>query len=298
KGLGALIDAIIHLAPFDVRVRSPLRSVAEHLAFYYPGAHRRAADAFVDFDIEIGPAAGLRRWWRPQARFFLDGMEPFHPLPVEQAAPMLEWGLNWCVAQRALGYLVLHAAVVERGGLALVMPGFPGAGKSTLCAALTHLDGWRLLSDELAILDPASGMLIPHPRPISLKNASIDIVRAFPGSRIGTVYEDTRKGRIAHAACPTASRDRAEETALPAWVVFPSFAAGSLLAVEPVARVEAFTWISEQSFNKERMGETGFESLCRLLDRASCHELRYGSTEDAIAGIRGICTGQGPAGPR
>ena len=51
----------------------------------------------------------LRKVWRPQVRFLLDGTEPFFPLPLAQAAPMFEWGMNWCVAQRPMGWLVMHA---------------------------------------------------------------------------------------------------------------------------------------------------------------------------------------------
>ncbi|MDP1902425.1 MAG: HprK-related kinase A [Rubrivivax sp.] len=286
-----MIDAVLHIPPFHIRLRSPLASVSRHVGFYYLDCMSPVGDSFVDFDVEVVPAGGLRRWWKPQARFLLEGIEPFFPLPAEQAAPLFEWGMNWCVAQRALGYLVMHAAVVERDGRALVLPGFPGAGKSTLCAALTHLDGWRLLSDELAILDPKLGMLLPHPRPISVKNAAIDIVAAFPGSRVGTVYRDTRKGTITHAACPPASMKRAGEPARPAWVVFPRFVADSPLQIEPVTRVEAFSWISEQSFNKERMGELGFRGLCDMLSAAQCFELTYGSTTDGIEGVRRICAG-------
>lgn len=286
-----MIDTVLQIPPFQVHLRSPLASVARHVDFYYPDAVRAASDQFVDFDVEIVPAGGIRRWWKPQARFLLDGTEPFFPLPVDQAAPMFEWGMNWCVAQRPLGYSVMHAAVVERDGRALVMPGFPGAGKSTLCAALTHLAGWRLLSDELAILDPEQGLLLPHPRPISLKNASIDIVAGFPASRVGTTYTDTRKGSISHAACPPPSMQRAREPARPAWIVFPRFVAGSPLQIESVTRVEAFSWISEQSFNKERMGELGFRSLCDMLSRSECYELSYGSTADGLSGVRTVCAG-------
>lgn len=284
-----MVDTVLHLAPFTVRLRSPLAALERHLATFYADHSHSETGAFVDFDIQVLPARGLRRWWRPQARFVLDGEEPFFPLPAEQAGPLFEWGLNWCVAQRALGYLVMHAAVVARGGDALMMPGFPGAGKSTLCASLVLLENWRLLSDELAVLDPASGCVQAHPRPISLKNASIAVASGFPGCRLGTLYRDTRKGDITHAACPPASLAAAGEPARVRWVVFPRFAAGAAPLCEEISRTEAFALISEQSFNKERMGEAGFDALCTLLTDARCFELVYGSTEEGLALVRQVC---------
>jgi ABC-type thiamine transport system ATPase subunit len=84
--------------------------------------------------------------------------------------------LNWCVAGHAHHYLMLHAAVLEKNGRAVVLPGDPGAGKSTLTAALM-LDGWRLLSDEITLINrrrwtARTGLA----RPVSLKNASINII--------------------------------------------------------------------------------------------------------------------------
>lgn len=289
------IDTVLHIAPFTVRLRSPFAGVQRHLDTYYADVPRGGARDFIDFDVQVLPARGLRRIWHPQARFLLDGEEPFYPLPAEQAAPLFEWGMNWCVAQRPLGLLVMHAAVVAQGDAALMMPGFPGAGKSTLCAALVHLAGWRLLSDELAILDPASGTLLPHPRPISLKNASIPVVQAFAGARLGPVYRDTRKGDITHAACPTASLQQADVPAAVRWVVFPRFEAGAAPRFEALSRAEAFVLISEQSFNNERMGEVGFDALCALLTGAACFEMVYGSTGDALALLHQV-TGETAAG--
>jgi HprK-related kinase A len=285
-----LIDAVLHIAPFTVRLRSPFAAVERHLATFYAGYRRCEPGTFIDFDIQVLPARGLRRWWHPQARFVLDGEEPFFPLPAEQAGPLFEWGLNWCVAQRPLGYLVMHAAVVARGSDALMMPGFPGAGKSTLCASLVLLEDWRLLSDELAVLDPVTGLVQAHPRPISLKNASIDIVGAFPRCRLGAVYRDTRKGDITHAACPEGSVTAAGDPARVRWVVFPRFEAGAAPVCEEISRAEAFALISEQSFNNERMGEIGFDALCALLTDARCFELVYGSTEEGLAAVRQACS--------
>lgn len=283
------VDTVLHIAPYTVRLRSPLAGVQRHLDIFYAATPRGHAGSFIDFDVQILPAGGPRRWWRPQARFLLDGQEPFFPLPAAEAGPLFEWGMNWCVAQRALGHLVMHAAVVARNGAAIMMPGFPGAGKSTLCASLVMLEGWRLLSDELALLDPADGQVHAHPRPISLKNASIAVVRGFAGARLGPVYLGTRKGDITHAACPAESIERAAEPAQVRWVLFPRFEAGAAPHIEEISRTEAFVLISEQSFNNERMGEAGFQALCGLLSAARCFELVYGSTADALALVRQAC---------
>lgn len=284
-----MFDDVIEIPPFTIRVRSSFEAVSRHLGFFYRDCRRPGRDAFLDFDIQVRPGAGLRRWWRTQARFELDGAEPFFPLPANQAAPLLEWGLNFCVANRPLGYLVMHAAVLARNGQALMLPGFPGAGKSTLCASLALCDGWRLLSDELAILDPADVQLIPHPRPISVKNRAIDIVADFPGARLGPVYHDTRKGSVAHLACPPSALVEASARARVAWVVFPRFDATAAPHFEPVSRNEAFALIGEQSFNQERMGERGFEALCSLLDGARCFEIGYRSTAEGLEMVREIC---------
>lgn len=283
-----MIDTILHIAPFNVRVRSSFAAVVRHVEFFYSGYRRCGPGSFIDFDIQVLHGKGLRRWWRPQVRFLLDGAESFFPLPAEQAGPMFEWGLNWCVANRPLGYLVMHAGLLARSGQALMMPGFPGAGKSTLCASLCLLEKWQLLSDELAVLDPNSGLMQPHPRPISLKNTSIDVVSAFPEIRLGPVYRDTRKGTISHVACPAPSVAASVERARVRWVVFPRFEANSERSCEEISRAEAFALISEQSFNKERMGEVGFDALCGMLSDARCFQIVYGSTADGLQLIRDI----------
>ena len=88
------------------------------------------------------------------------------------------------------------------------MPGDPGAGKSTLTAALM-LSGWRLLSDEIALVDRDDGLLRRLARPVSLKNASIDIIREHDTRAVfGDMAHDTHKGTVAHLE-PTRRERRA-----------------------------------------------------------------------------------------
>ena len=91
-------------------------------------------------------------------------------------------------------YLLLHSAVIEREGCAVIMPAPPGSGKSTLCAGLVHR-GWRLLSDELALISLTDTSITPLGRPISLKNQSIDVIKEYvPGAIFNRVTHDTSKG--------------------------------------------------------------------------------------------------------
>lgn len=279
---------MLRIAPFNVRIRSPLATVKDHFQRFYTKYPVLDQASFVDFDLRVCPGVGIRRFWKPQSRFFLDEVDAFFPLPQQQAAPMFEWGLNWCVASRPLGYLVMHAGVLAKRNAALMMPGHPGAGKSTLTASLNLLGGWRLLSDELAILDPETGDLLPHPRPICLKNEAIDIVAGFDGAVMGRQYTDTRKGTISHVSCDRLSIENGDHRAKVNWVVFPRFEKGCRAKSSELSRVEAFSMISEQSFNRERMGEAGFDAMCAMLDNASCHQIQYGSTQAGLDLIKGI----------
>ncbi|WP_338769379.1 HprK-related kinase A [Massilia sp. METH4] len=274
----------IHLRTgrFTTLLRSPIASVAD-------GIHRLYGDyplssGFADFHLDLVRPATLRRWLRPQVTLLYDRRSMFKPLPLDQAFPMFEWGLNWCVSSRANRYLIIHAAVVEKNGRAVILPAPPGSGKSTLCAALVGRGGWRLLSDELALLRLEEGVLHPLPRPISLKNASIAVIRDYvPGSVMSRAVTDTAKGTVAHMRAPADSVARAGESALPAWVVFPRFEAGSAATAEPVARADTFMQLAQNCFNYSLLGAEGFTALAGLVERSRGYRFRYSKLDDALA---------------
>ena len=152
--LGRGLD--LDTGPFVIRIETPITTLAEEVRALYGEFPLDEGGGLADFHVTVlrpaGPL-GIRRWWRRQASVLLDEDRPFEPLPVDMAVPMLEWSINWCAATRANQYVMIHAAVLELGGRALILPGVTGAGKSTLCAGLAHR-GWRLLSDEFALIRP------------------------------------------------------------------------------------------------------------------------------------------------
>jgi HprK-related kinase A len=267
---------------FIACVKSAIPSVADGISLLYADYPVREAGDFVDFHIKLLQPGGARRWFRPQVRFDCDGMAPFKPLPLAQAFPMFEWVMNWAVSSRANRLLIIHAAVVEKNGLAAILPAPTGSGKSTLCAALVS-KGWRLLSDELALIRLDTGELVPLPRPISLKNASIDIMRRYvPGAVFSPEVADTVKGTIAHMKAPADSIDRAAERARPAWIIFPKYQAGAASTLEPVAPARAFMSLAGNAFNYSLLGAEGFDAMAALIANSLSYNFTYSVLDDAV----------------
>ncbi|WJW74428.1 HprK-related kinase A [Thiohalobacter sp. IOR34] len=270
------------IGPFGVRLHSELPELAQTLTALYVDYPLLGEDDWVDFPVAVSAPRGPRRWLRPQVRFLFDGHAPFKPLPRSQAYPSLEWGLNWCMAQHTATHLVLHAAVIEREGQAVILPGPPGAGKSTLCAALVQR-GWRLLSDELTLLRLSDGRIDPVPRPVSLKNESIDVIRRFaPDCRLSEPCRDTLKGTVAHLQPPRDSVRRMAEPARPAFVVVPRYLEGAPARFQPRSRARTLLHLIDNAFNFALHGGTGFERAKALIDSVDCLDFGYGCLDEAV----------------
>jgi HprK-related kinase A len=152
----------VRFGPFNIRIRSDVNAFAEVAHSLYRPYPLLPEESLVDFHVAVTRRKGLRRWVHRQVVFSVDGRRTFAPYALGHAFPALEWGLNWCIATRAHHLLMLHCAVVERDGQAILFPAWPGHGKSTLCSALAF-SGWRLLSDEFGLIRPQDGMMLPFP---------------------------------------------------------------------------------------------------------------------------------------
>lgn len=65
-------------------------------------------------------------------------------------------------AERLENLVAVHAALILRQGRALLVPGPSYSGKSTLAVAAAAA-GAAVLSDEYALVDPASGLVTDGP---------------------------------------------------------------------------------------------------------------------------------------
>lgn len=278
------------IGPVVVSVGSRLGEFAEWMLQLYGHYPVLPTSGFSDFHIRLERPRTTRRWWRSQVCFLLDGEEPFKPLPLSHACAFFEWGLNWCIAERLQEYVIVHAAVVERDGRAMVLTGPPGAGKSTLCAGLM-VRGWRLLSDELALLDPERGWIQPVPRPVGLKGASIEVIRGLaPQLVMGKPIEGTGKGTVAHVRAPDADVERAHEPARGSCIVFPRYEAGVALRVAVREPALVLRGLLDAAFNHPVQGERAVHGLVDLVECSSAYDVRFADLAKACQTLESLVT--------
>lgn len=206
------------------------------------------------------------------------------PLPAERLFPLLLDRMRSLAYQGTDYLLSVHGAVVTKGRQGVLLPGQSGAGKSTLTAVLVA-NGYKLLTDEAAVLARDGCRALPVPVPVGLKAGSWPVAEAlFPGFAAQAVHERW-DGLALRYLLPPASA-RAETACAISHVVFPRFAAGADLAVTALTPVAALRRMTEAGYQvKEYLDAAKVEQLLDWLSRVRCTALEYGSTEDALRGI-------------
>lgn len=275
----------ISIPPFNFLINSNIPSVSKHVDCIY-GNHEKLTNTpenFIDFNVNIVEGSGLRKLIKPQSRFFSDDNEPFVPLPYSQAHAFLEWGMNWCVASSEANWLVIHSAILAKDDKAIIFPAPPGSGKSTLTAYLSQ-KGWRLLSDEMTIVELNTVTAIPFVRAISLKNNSIDLVKKwFPDIVMSDVAKDTQKGDVAHVKPPKESVKLATQKAQIVGIVFPQYQADTVLDIYELEQTDTFMQLASNSFNYNVIGADAFTTIGKLVDECPGYEIKYNDLSEVEA---------------
>jgi len=273
----------LRIGPIGFRVGSDWRgpiAALENLYRDYPAPE----DGIPDFNVHLFAARPWRRLLRPSVHIGGDFVIPdAAPLPLAQGLLAAEMGMNLQMALGQRRFLLLHASAVERDGQALLMTGMSGAGKSTL-AALLMARGWRLMGDEFALLDPATGLIHGFPRLISLKNEAIAVLeRALPKARFGPVLKGTPKGTIRHLVPDARAIAAMAEPAVPKLILFPNY--GFAAAERAVPPSETFVRLTQASTNYVALAERGFDALTRLVQTIPARALDYPDTATALTQV-------------
>jgi len=275
----------VKTGPFNLSIRTRLPRLVDQLHRMYAHYALMGEAEIAEFHVRVISRRSIRQPFARLIQFEVDGRSPFPPVPAEQALATLEWGINLAIAMRINHLLLFHSAAVERNGHVLLLPAWPGSGKTTLCTALIHR-GYRLFSDEFGLMDPQSGNFFPLPRLMPLKNQSIKVIRDYlPEAVLGPEIPGTLKGTVAHVQPPRESIERSDESAKARWIVFPKWLANASLQLEPLPQSEAFLLLASNAFNYEVLGETAFDAVTSLVRNCECRKLVYSSFDSALAAL-------------
>lgn len=187
------------------------------------------------------------------------------------------WHLTQKSIAGARNRLVIHAGVVARDGYAIVMPGAPNAGKSTLTASLV-LAGFEYLSDEAAVVNLERIVVEPFPRALSLDPGSFPLL---PELRPRTTDELSVLVKDQWFILP----DRRGAPSPVGLVVVPHLVPGEPSRLEPMTRSDALETMVAHAFNLRKHGKAGFRALAAMVRSAGCHRLLLGDLTSATQAL-------------
>lgn len=167
---------------------------------------------------------------------------------------------------RCRAHYFVHAAVLEHGGRALVLPGLSRAGKSTLALALV-LEGARFLSDELLCFTHA-GRAEALPRAFKIRD---ECAGYFP--ELAPRFVGTGEGRfLPFEALPA---DVVSGPVPVGAVVVPRWEPGGANRPLPITRGEALLALAASSLNFGAHRALSLDWLAALVDEVRPFALQW-----------------------
>ena len=274
---GWLRSARLRLLDFDVAIHSDDHEVVSLVNDLYAPLRTtgRAQHALL-----LGTAA---RGGRPGYFAALDG-EMIVRTPARSVAfAHLVFEAN----QQAIGLtrdlVRVHAAAASFGHQAVILPGPMGAGKSTLVAGLMAR-GATYLTDEVAALDPATGLVLPYPKPLSLGPAPA-LLKPIEWEPSTTARSYLGAGGVvpAHVLGPSIA-----DSGVPlGLVVLPRYVPSAPTEIVRISQAEALASVAAHTFSLDH--DAMLSNLAQVLAGVSCYCLISGDLAAAVDSVLELC---------
>jgi hypothetical protein len=223
-----------------------------------------------DGSVEVSGPTGERRAWPAEQPALLDLLDRLVKTVLAQLA--------------SRGIDAIHAGAISRRGRAAIVAGASGHGKTTLTLGLVGR-GWQLLSDELAIADPARG-IVPYRRSTHVRPGTPELVPALgfvhdlPRHELGGGIEWSVEPSVLERALPGCLGEAAplRHVLLLAGPPAPERAPALTEVPAALAAMELLkgTWSASVDF------AGALRRVGRLLDGAACARLSSGALEPTL----------------
>jgi hypothetical protein len=172
------------------------------------------------------------------------------------------------VATTRTPLLAVHAAVVSRGGVTLVVPGSSGTGKSTLTLGLLQ-QGWDYVSDEALALDWSAGAPVTYARPVAASDWTVDRLG------LGGPARRARRSGIETWFTADSLGARVSEQPPPVSLIALPHRGEPDVSVLPAHRGEALDLLVRRGFTVHRAPARALDALADLVRGATVVHLGY-----------------------
>lgn len=265
--------------PFRVRTQDP--GIHEVVAWMFGGLMGPTLPGHVDeYVVELDPS------WPGAHRLVRDGVVLLSRSSLASVLERLVWHVNHQALARTRGLLLLHASAVESDGTVVVFPGDSGSGKTTMAAALA-VEGCGYVTDEAVALDPASLLVHPYPKPLSIRAGSWPFVSSLAPPRHGSfpdAFTDTW-----HAS-PMGTAGGVGRPGVPGLLISPLYRReGPPARLREVTRAEMLARLVTGAFaGATPLGERAehLRALLALVRGSDCLDLVYTDLGAAVAEVQ------------
>lgn len=180
--------------------------------------------------------------------------------------------------------LLFHAAVVVKHGRAVVFPGEAGSGKTTVAAALMAR-GYRVFSDELAVLNVDSLRVSPLPLPMSIKPRSVEpLSRYYPGLAQCAMHRRADGKKVRYLSLSGEKRTGSTDDSAPVvLLVFPKYTQGTENRLTAIDEAGALRHLAETGSSNRDLTSRDVEAMIAVVKTNPCYELAFTDVSQAVA---------------
>ena len=192
-----------------------------------------------------------------------------------------EWALTDAAMAQLNKLFQVHGAAVAAGRKGVLLVGAHGAGKTSMAIALAR-HGAALLTDEVALVQPADLELTPFRRDLILHSGS---ERMFPELAGRDCVLFKRRADCRHLTPLAVDPESPELPVHLRHIVFPLFRPDASTSIRCIGEAEVARILLRQSFNLEEFGERGLELVARMVETCNAVEVEFGDAREAAAAL-------------